>query len=1163
MQTVFDKIRSLSEYRQLLTQLQSNGGQPGLGLPRAVRLPLLAALLQDLKRPILLITDRSDHALSLYDELAFWIKSPRYHFAEPNPLFYEQAAWGVTTRRDRLQALTALSAYHLPFTQKPEEPPVFVTSVRSLMTRTMPRRDFLKACKKLSVNQTIQPDPLLRSWAEIGYQRVNTVLEPGQFSSRGGILDIWATAETMPVRLDFFGDEIETIRRFDPASQRTIAKLDSILVTPAREYISRYSENDIRESEEGTTPESRIANTELSEFHIPLLHPQPTSLLDYLPQNAVVLIDDLSIVEGMAAEIEEQAVKFRQESIAEGILSPDFPLPYIPWSELHDSLQEQASLELGYSTVGEESPSPAGRSQSTPEGRDRGGGQSLASQFGHDERFGGRLKQFVEYLTSIVERGEQVVVVSRQSPRLHELWLEIDHHESGSANPEFIEASLSEGFTVAGLHLITDSEVFGWERPQPRTRQRPVAETPESVYADLQSGDYVVHIDHGVGRFVGLVQRELDNHVREFLAVEYEGGGQLYVPVHQADRLTRYVGAEGAMPALDRLGAQEWHEKKSRVKQAVLEVAQEMLNLYARRNVVKGYAFKPDTNWQKELEDSFPYVETEDQVRALNDIKRDMESTRPMDRLLCGDVGYGKTEVALRAAFKAVMDGKQVAILVPTTVLAQQHHETFLQRLAAFPVNVEMLSRFRTPREQTEILFKLATGEIDIVVGTHRLISSDVQFKDLGLVIIDEEQRFGVTHKEHLKKLRTEVDVLTLTATPIPRTLYMALTGVRDISNLNTPPEERLPIVTHVGPYSPKLVRQAILRELERGGQVFFVHNRVQTIDAMKIHLHQLVPEARVDVGHGQMPEQQLSAVMHRFNAGDTDILLSTTIVESGLDIPNANTLIVDRADTFGLAQLYQLRGRVGRGAVRAYSYFFRHRKLSPTIEGQQRLEVIAENTQLGAGYSIAMRDLEIRGAGELLGTRQHGHIQAVGFHLYTRLLADAVRQIRRIEVVRQDGAGRDESRKVEISLASLSQPISMPVNVDLPLTVGIPTDYILDQDLRLRLYRRIADLRDETEIDALVSEFKDRFGELQEMVDNLFYQMRVKLRAEKAGLASINWESGQIVLRYPTSVEDKDGKRLTDLGPGVRGGKNAYWCSFGENWKPRLLETLGILTTA
>ncbi len=679
---------------------------------------------------------------------------------------------------------------------------------------------------------------------------------------------------------------------------------------------------------------------------------------------------------------------------------------------------------------------------------------------------------------------------------------------------------------LGNLHLITDSEVFGWERPQPRTRARPAAETPESIYADLKVDDYVVHIDHGVGRFGGLVQRELDNHVREFLAVEYDGGGQLYVPVHQADRLTRYVGAEGAVPALDRLGGQDWHEKKGRVKEAVLEVAQEMLDLYARRNVVQGYAFKVDTAWQKELEDSFPYVETEDQLRALNDIKRDMEVPRPMDRLLCGDVGYGKTEVALRAAFKAVMDGKQVAILVPTTVLAQQHYETFLQRLAAYPVKVEMLSRFRTPREQTSIVHGLAIGEIDIVIGTHRLISGDVQFKNLGLVVIDEEQRFGVTHKEHLKKLRTEVDVLTLTATPIPRTLYMALTGVRDISNLNTPPEERLPVVTHVGPYSPKLVRQAILREIERGGQIFFVHNRVNTIEAMKAHLNQLVPEARVDIGHGQMPEGQLASVMHRFNLGETDILLSTTIIEFGLDIPNANTLIVDRADTFGLAQLYQLRGRVGRGAARAYSYFFRHNKMTPTQEGQQRLEVIAENTQLGAGYSIAMRDLEIRGAGDLLGTRQSGHIQAVGFHLYTRLLADAVRQIRRIELSRGDG--KEGREKIDISLSSLTQPISMPVNVDLPLAVGIPADYIADQDLRLRLYRRIADLRDETEIDALASEFRDRFGQLPEMTQNLFYQMRVKLRAEKAGLSSINWESGQIVLRYPTV---RRGKRWETAG--------------------------------
>ena len=1134
MQIILDKIRSLPHYQQLLKELQAAKQIPGLGLPRAARLPVLAALHQDFSTPILLVTDRADHALSLFDELGFWVRSPRFHFAEPNPLFYEQAAWGVTTRRERLQSLTALAAYHLPFVEKPDISSIFVTSARSLMTRTLPRRDFLKACKKLSAGQTVQPDGLIRQWAEIGHQRVNTVLEPGQFSRRGGILDIWAPAEKFPVRLDFFGDEIETIRKFDPASQRTVESLDSILVTPAREFIATGDQG-----------------TELSEFQIPLLHSQPASLLDYLPQKSLILIEDLSVVESMVAEVEEQAVKLREESIQEETLTPDFPLPYIPWSELFDSIQERAYLEMGHSTAAE-----SGESES-----------SLSSGFSHDERFGGRLRQFVGYLASIVERGEELIVVSRQSPRLHELWLESDTHALQVENPQFVEASLSEGFILQSksqppVHLITDSEVFGWERPQPRRRQRPVSETPESVYADLQVDDYVVHIDHGVGRFAGLVQRELDNHLREFLAVEYEGGGQLYVPVHQADRLTRFVGAEGAVPALDRLGGQDWHERKSRVRQAVIEVAQDMLDLYARRNVVKGYAFKADTEWQKELEDSFPYVETEDQKRALVEIKRDMESIRPMDRLLCGDVGYGKTELAVRAAFKAVMDGRQVAILVPTTVLAQQHYETFLQRLAAFPVKVEMLSRFRTPREQTSIIHGLANGEIDIVIGTHRLISADVQFKELGLVIIDEEQRFGVTHKEHLKKLRTEVDVLTLTATPIPRTLYMALTGVRDISNLNTPPEERLPIVTHVGPYSPKLVRQAILRELERGGQVFFVHNRVNTIDAIKMHLHQLVPEAQVDVGHGQMPENQLADVMHRFNAGETDVLLSTTIIESGLDIPNANTLIVDRADTFGLAQLYQLRGRVGRGAARAYSYFFRHNKLGPTQEGQQRLEVIAENTQLGAGYSIAMRDLEIRGAGDLLGTRQHGHIQAVGFHLYTRLLADAVRQIRRIEAAKKHGNGKYEGVRMQAAFASLTQPVSMPVNVDLPLAVGIPADYIVDQDLRLRLYRRIADLRDETEIDALASEFQDRFGELPEMLENLFYQMRVKLRAERAGFSSVNWESGQIVLRYPASAREKDGKRLEDLGPGIRGGRNAYWCTFGEasDWREQLLDVLGRL---
>lgn len=1278
MELILSSLRSTPEYQTLLETLRRGKPLPALGLSRAARLPTLAALHSDLKQPILLITDRADHAIALHDELGFWLPSAkRYLFAEPNPLLYEQAAWGVNTRRERLDALTALAAYHLPGMEKSEIPPILVGSVRALMTRTLPRRDFLKACKRLKLNDEYQTETLIRSWSGLGYELTDTVTAPGQFSRRGGLLDIWPPALPAPVRLDFFGDELDVIRSFDPATQRTLEKLESVLVTPAREYI--VNSTWLLENQEKlpiTNPDDPF-----SEFHIPILHPFPATLLDYLPPKALVLADDFRLMETMAAEIEEQAVRFRRESIAEGTLSEDFPVPYLSWSELSDAIGHKTSLALGFSAADED---PAADQT-----------LSLASVFGHDQRFGGRLKPFVEYLLALTGQGDRVLVVSRQARRLEELWrktdavnglpaaertsgqgnglrvaertsghvnglpaakrthgLETDNQENGepdnwsteepenriseepdnrstaeqepvkresgggsgeSAQIKFVDASLSEGFVLrlgaetsqffpphpsplplgegtsrpetlpspsgrgAGgegqyLHLITDSEIFGWERPLPRSRQRQQAEAPEAAFADLKVGDYIVHVDYGIGRFAGLVQRVLEGHEREFLSVEYEGNAQVFVPVHQADRLTRYVGRDGAPPHLSRLGTQEWVGTKARVREAVQEVAQELLELYAKRQTVGGYAFAPDSTWQKELEDSFPYIETPDQKSALEAIKRDMEAARPMDRLLCGDVGYGKTEVALRAAFKAVQEGRQVAVLVPTTVLAQQHYETFNQRLAAFPVTVEMLSRFRSPREQAEIVRKLLLGQVDILIGTHRLISQDVEFKDLGLVIIDEEQRFGVTHKEHLKKLRTEVDVLTLTATPIPRTLYMALSGVRDISTLNTPPEERLPVITHIGPYAPKLIRQAVLRELERGGQIFFVHNRVQTIHAMKMHLEKLVPEARVGIGHGQMAEGQLSNVMHDFTEGKIDILLSTTIIESGLDIPNANTLIVDRADTFGLAQLYQLRGRVGRGASRAYAYFFRHRKKAPTVEGQERLEVIAENTQLGAGYSIAMRDLEIRGAGDLLGVRQSGQIDAVGFHLYTRMLAAEVKRLKVAGLMLNAAPeGVDPSTfNIQLenfnALSTFEQELKEPVTVDLPLAVGIPKSYVANQDLRLRLYRRLASLRDEGGVEALAAEFADRFGPPPAMVQNLFYQMKVKLRADSAGLLSVNAESGQIALRYPALTENMSQRMLSDpsflgtsLGSRVRGGKNAYWCTFlkDSDWQERLLEVL------
>jgi transcription-repair coupling factor (superfamily II helicase) len=1113
MKKLLDSIRALPLYTDVLNAAQSGERYPGLGLPRATRLPMLASLSEDLGVPILLLTDRADRALEFADELSFWLlKSPRYLFPEPNPLFYEEAAWGATSRRERMQTLTALSAYHLPFAQKPERAPVIISSARALMTRSLPRREFLKAAKRHKIGDQLLITNLLETWVRIGYEPVNTVLEVGQFSHRGGLLDIWVASESHPVRLDFFGDELDTIKSFDPASQRTLKELSEILVTPAREFILP-----------GVDYQLPGVDVQPSEFYIPLIHEFPASLLDYLPARALVLVDDLSITESTVNEIEEQAVALRRESIAEETLSGDFPVPYLTWSELEDSLHGRAMLELGYSTALPETP----------------------ADFGVLPRFSGRLKPFMDFIAERIASDDDVIIASRQSDRLAELWRERHAYEDAEyRSPEFVSESLSGGWSLGKTCLISDAEIFGWERPRPRRRQRKAADAPEAAYADLSPGDWVVHIDHGIGKYTGLVQRTLDGYDREFLRIEYKDADRLFVPVHQADRLTRYIGPDGGVPGISRLGGEGWKQAKGRVRKAVEEVAEDLLDLYARRKVATGYAFNPDTPWQRDLEASFPYVETDDQLRVIEEVKHDMEATRPMDRLLCGDVGYGKTEIALRAAFKAVMQGRQVAILVPTTVLAQQHFETFQQRLAAFPVKVEMLSRFRNARQQAQILFELSKGGVDIIIGTHRLISGDVAFRDLGLVIIDEEQRFGVAHKEHLKKMRTEVDVLTMTATPIPRTLYMALTGVRDISNLNTPPEERLPVVTHVGPYSQKMVRQAILREMDRGGQVFFVHNRVQTIDAMRAHVQKLVPEARIAVGHGQMAEGELSKVMSSFVAGKVDVLLATTIIESGLDIPNANTLIVDRGDTFGLAQLYQLRGRVGRGAVRAYAYFFRHRKKLPTQEGQARLEVIAENTQLGAGYSIAMRDLEIRGAGDLLGTRQHGHMAAVGFHLYTRLLSEAVANSK-LEV-----EGESEE------LSTFRSVNTQPVNVELPLAIGIPATYIPDQDLRLRLYRRLANIADEGELDALHIEFTDRFGDPPEMVINLFYQIAVKMRAEDADLESVVMSGRQIVLRYAGQHR----RVLKDLGGDSRKGKNAYWLTFGgkPDWRERLLETLG-----
>lgn len=1097
---------------------------PSIGLRRSARLPVLAAIHSELNIPILLITDRTDRALSIYDELELLLPdSSRLYFPEPSPLFYENAPWGDRTRRDRLVVFTQLAAYHIPGASIPEKPPLIIAPARALMARTIPRRDFLKANQILKTGQIIQMEDLVHGLHRRGFESVNTVISPGQFARRGGIVDLWPQSEQLPIRLDYFGDEIEAMRRFDPTSQRSTSKVDKLTISPARELIVSTSPqgNDWDEIEE------------LNEFHLPLIHTSPASLLDYLPRQSLVVVDRLDDLEDTIQEIEEQAVGLRADLIGEDVLDKDFPIPYLTMPEIEDSLSMHRTIELGPSAMLEDT--------------------TFAQRFSSGPRFGGRLKPLLEHLSHSFLQGDRVVIVSRQAARLNELWTELSiSGDESYIPPVFVEGSLAEGWifsqsTCPPLQLLTDGEIFGWRRPEPRQRFRALAEAPEAAYTDLKVGDWVVHIDHGIGRFVGLVARTVEGVERDYLTIEYAERDQLFVPVHQADRISRYVGSGNRVPSPSRLGSVEWRNVKKRVKEAVEEIAEDLLSLYSQRQVIRGYAFSPDSPWQQELEASFPYIETDDQISVLSEVKRDMEDSQPMDRLICGDVGYGKTEVALRAAFKAVMDGKQVAMLVPTTVLAQQHFHTFRERLAAFPVELEMLSRFRTQRQQQDILLRLALGSLDIIIGTHRLLQNDVEFKDLGLLIIDEEQRFGVTHKEFLKQMRTEVDVLTLTATPIPRTLYMALTGVRDISTINTPPEERLPIITHVGSYSPRLVRQAILRELERGGQVFFVHNRVQTITAMRSHLHNIVPEARIAIAHGQMDEATLSKRMKQFTAGEIDVLLSTSIIESGLDIPNANTLIVDRADTFGLSQLYQLRGRVGRGAQRAYAYFFKHRRKNPTLDGRQRLETIAENTQLGAGYSIAMRDLEIRGAGDILGTRQHGHIAAVGFHLYTRLLSESVSRLRE-----EQGLPPDQ-KPIPIEI---QRPL---VNVDLPLNASIPADYVQDKNMRLRLYRRIADLRSLAEIDAIFEEFSDRFGIPPKPVRNLLFQLRVKLLAEMIDISSVSVENNQIVIRYRDDHPPDD---LPKLGPNVRIGKTALWMPIKAlpDWPEKLIALFQLL---
>ena len=1224
------------EYCRLRDEVRGGARRLTAEVPAKAAAFTLATLRQDVDTPTLVVAPRPEDARRLHEQLLAWCGDDEglLHFPESEILPFERLDSDVETVHQRLRVLAAVAStvsdidvqdgedkesnYPHPFGKlRAGSSPLpsrgkghglmVVASVGALMQRTLGRDVMAKGSYTLQRGEQVELGEMLDMWRRLGYRFESAVYGPGVVSRRGGIIDIFPVGADMPARIEFWGNEIDSIRLFDPATQRSGDVVDSVQVTPAHEILpamTPYGELERLaafvdvgnctprvQSRIGEELELLMEGQDVEEQGFYAGFFNSGGLTDYFTDNALLVAYKPDEIADAAWEIQERGHQLRETKEGRGELPRNFPSSHLSWKEVEaqfEGFSQRVDVQVDTPVV-----SPWDETGANIDGqdvKDRGEeGADVALPFLTVGNYYSNLERFVEDVWELAEEdGATVVAVSSHSRRLAEIFrgegVDVvladgldDVPAAGSITlMQSAAGGLSDGFSLPlstdlegqdggdnhphpnpppsrgrgqnRLVVYSDVEIFGVAK-QRRTRRRSVRAARDAFLSELSPGDYVVHVEHGIGRFSGTVRgvkgEGNGDDDREYLAIEYANDDKLYVPLEHLDRVAPYIAPMDRPPSLTRLGTQEWRRAKARAERSTMEMASELLALYAARELAEGHSFVPDAQWQSELEESFPFEETPDQRRTIEEVKADMESPKPMDRLVCGDVGYGKTEIALRAAFKAVMDGKQVAVLVPTTVLAQQHYATFSQRLSAFPTRVEVLSRFRTPQEQRSVVDRLAEGQVDICIGTHRLIQRDVRFKELGLVIVDEEQRFGVAHKERLKRMREEVDVLTLTATPIPRSLHMALAGVRDMSTMETPPEERLPIKTYVSEMSDALIREAILREIDRQGQVYFLHNRVYNIDYMARHLSRLVPEARVGVGHGQMNEGDLENVMLEFAEGKLDVLVCTTIIESGLDIPNVNTLIINRADTLGLSQLYQLRGRVGRSARRAYCYLMVPPSGSLTEPAEKRLRAMLDASELGAGFRIAMKDLEIRGAGNILGAEQSGNIHAVGFDLYTRLLSNAVEELRargeRASVSDQqsavsgagamaNGAASANGRAVDGSATKEAERVEPTLDIGIP--ASIPEEYIEDLPARLRMYQRIVTLgtaradgsgsdgeEGEDAIKAGVSEIedemRDRFGPLPWQAVNLLYVTRLRLYAKEAGVESVMRERNRVVLRY------------------------------------------------
>ncbi|AST93985.1 transcription-repair coupling factor [Sutcliffiella cohnii] len=1106
------------------------------GLSGSARTLFITSMYEQLQKPIVVLTHNLYHAQKLYDDFTnLFSEDELYLFPANDVLAAEVAIASPELKAQRLEVLNFLA----------KQKKGIIIAPLAGVKKILPQRDmWLQSIMTFEVGKIIELDSLAEKLVRLGYQRVGMVSTPGDFSIRGGIIDIYPLTEEYAVRIELFDDEVDSIRYFNvedqrsqksdtkveigPATEVLLSKLEMMRGAEKLEHLLAKSIKKVKEEKvkqllaENITHEIETVRSgqEVKEInkYLSVFYEKPASLLDYLPEDAIVIMDEISRLQETAESLDKEEAEWLTELIAEGKIVHDVKLTHSFIQTLQKKVRPYVYLSLFLRHV----------SHTHPENLVNLSSKSM-------QHFHGQMHLLKNEMDRWQKAGYAVVVLGSNEERMEKLEAvlsdyDIEARKQKSNSPilhgqvQLLEGDLQSGFELPlqKLAVITEEELFK-KKAKKLQKKRQKLSNAERIksYSELNVGDYVVHINHGIGKYLGIETLQINGVHKDYLHIKYQGTDQLYVPVEQIDQVQKYVGSEGKEPKVYKLGGTDWKKVRKKVESSVQDIADDLIKLYAEREASIGYAFSPDAEMQREFEASFPYNETEDQLRSILEIKKDMERERPMDRLLCGDVGYGKTEVAIRAAFKAIMDEKQVAILVPTTILAQQHYETIRERFQDYPINIGLLSRFRSRKQQQETMKGLANGTVDIVVGTHRLLSKDVKYKDLGLLVIDEEQRFGVTHKEKIKKLKANIDVLTLTATPIPRTLHMSMLGVRDLSVIETPPENRFPVQTYVMEYNGALVKEAIEREMARDGQIFFLYNRVEDIERKAEEISMLVPDARVIVAHGKMTENELESVILQFLEGEADVLVSTTIIETGVDIPNVNTLIVFDADRMGLSQLYQLRGRVGRSNRVAYAYFTYRKDKVLTEVAEKRLQAIKEFTELGSGFKIAMRDLSIRGAGNLLGAQQHGFIDSVGFDMYSQLLKEAIEQ-------RIGTTNEEKPHEVEL---------------DVELDAYLPDVYISDSRQKIEIYKRFRGLDSIEEIEELKEELLDRFGEYPKEVQYLLKVSEIKVLARLEKIDSVKQQKQQVTILFSEEASQTiDVMKLSQLiakyGRHVGGGQ-------------------------